>query len=152
MKPTFQDTDLSSDDNLLTSGEPTSEELGREFTRPGDSWMGQPLRPCTAGTDLLFTQVLDRNDATRTAVVSFIFVHLAEHEREKLLELCWDKTKFRIALLEWIEKLAPTPEDYIAADNLFVEMREGARKTSIAFIPEGTEKKTKASRRRISLS
>ncbi len=143
--------DLSTDTDLLTSSEPTSEELAREFTRPGFSWMGQRLQPYTSGTDLLFTQVLDRNDATRTAVMSFIFIHTLK-DRERLLDLCWDKTKFRTALLEWIEKTAPTPDDYADADKLFVEMREGARKTSVAVIPEGTEKKTKATRRRTSRS
>jgi hypothetical protein len=144
-------TDLSTDTDLLTSDEPTSEELAREFTRPGFSWMGQRLQPYTSGTDLLFTQVLDRNDATRTAVMAFIFIHTLK-DRERLLDLCWDKTKFRTALIEWIEKTAPTPDDYAEADNLFVQIREGARKTSVAVIPEGTEKKTKATRRRISRS
>ena len=150
MPATFQDE--SSDDDILTSEEPTSEELSREFTRPTLSWMGQKLLPYTAGTDLLFSQVLDRNDATRTAVLSFHFIHLAARKREDLLALCWDKTKFRMALLEWVEKLAPSPEDYEEADRLFVEMREGARKTTVAVIPEGTEKKRKATRRQTSRS
>jgi hypothetical protein len=46
---------------------------------------GEPLRPYTAGSDLLFTQVLDRAQP---------------------LELCWDKMKFRARLLEWIDSLS----------------------------------------------
>src|SRR5947207_12230419 len=117
MSTTFpaQSSDLSTDDNLLANDEPTSAELGREFTNPGYHFKGEPLKPYTAGTDLLFTQVLDRNDATRTAVMSFIFIHL-QKDRARLLDLCWDKTKFRTALLEWIEQIAATAADYEEAD------------------------------------
>lgn len=144
--------DTTLDDNLLTDDEPKPADLAREFTHPGYSFKGEPLRPYTAGTDLLFTQVLDRNDATRTAVMSFIFIHL-QKDRAKLLDLCWDKTKFRIALLDWLEKIAPTSEDYVTADTLFVEIRESARKTSVTVIDaDHPQKKTKATRRQTSPS
>src|SRR5882724_203189 len=74
-KQILMKNDLSTDDNLLASAEPTPGELAREFVHPGYNFKGEPLKPYTAGTDLLFTQVLDRNDATMTAILSFIFIH-----------------------------------------------------------------------------
>ena len=149
MSATFQDTDLSSDDGVLTTG-PTHAELAREFVNPGYYFKGQPLRPYTAGTDLLFSQVLDRNDATMTAIMSFIFIHREAITREELLTLCWDKTKFRAALLDWIESLGQLSEaDKKEADDAFLAMRTAAQKSQVEIIPDDltSQKKMKASRR-----
>jgi hypothetical protein len=150
--------DLSTDNDLLTSSEPTSTELAREFVGAAFNFKGESLRPYTAGTDLLFTQVLDRNDATRTAVLGFIFIHRPHWAksgpdgREKLMGLCWDKMKFRGALLDWIDSINLTAEDYAEADKIFLAMRDGARKTSVEVVQDGTEKKTKVRRRQTSRS
>jgi hypothetical protein len=166
-------TDISTDDDILNKDEPTPQELSGEFVRQCFSFKGQELRPYTAGTDLLFTQVLDRADAPMTLILAFIFIHLKERwtsdrgqrsevrgQQEKssiyasipsseLLALCWNKEKFRMALFAWMESLGElTIADKDAATNLFAEMREGAKKSSVEVVPEGTEKKTKASRRR----
>ena len=66
---------------------------------------GEPLRPSSAGSDLLFTQVLDRTDAVVSSILSLIFVGREKIDRTQPLELCWDKMKFRAGLLEWIDSL-----------------------------------------------
>ena len=86
---------------------------------------GEPLRPYTAGSDLLFTQVLDRTDTAVSSILSLIFVDREEIDRAQPLELCenaavlrrhdpsrtcyqtpgWNKLKFRAGLLEWIDSL-----------------------------------------------
>ncbi len=139
--------DTSSDTDLLTSDEPSAGDLAREFVRPAFAFKGEPLRPYTAGTDLLFTQVLDRNDANMTAILSFVFIHRKNLDRAALMELCWDKNKFRVALLDWIDSIGLDDADKDEATRLFTAMREAASKGAVDVIPEGgAEKKRKASR------
>jgi hypothetical protein len=141
--------DLTTDDNLLTDDSPTAKDLAGQFVRPSYSFKGEDLRPFTAGTDLLFNQVLDRNDASMTCILSFVFVHRQKIARDELLNLCWDKTKFRGALIDWIDSLGElTLQDKRDATALFEEMRGWARKSSVEIVPDAAEKKTKASRRR----
>lgn len=65
---------------------------------------GQPLLPHNAYSDLLFTHDLDRCDAELSS--SLIFVHREKINRAQPLELRWDKMKFRVGLLEWIDSLS----------------------------------------------
>jgi len=72
---------------------------------------GEPLRPYTADSDLLVTQVLDRTDAALSSILGLIFVDREKIDRAQPLELSWDKMKFRAGLLEWIDSLsAPAPD------------------------------------------
>jgi hypothetical protein len=137
--------DLSNDENLVVDGDG---DLAKRFLHPGYTWRGLSLRPYTAGTDLLFNQVLDRNDAPFTIFLSFIFIHV--HDRERLVELCWDKMEYRKALLSWIDSLGElTNDDKIAAMELFEEIRGWARKSAVEVIPDDSlpQKKTKGNRR-----
>jgi hypothetical protein len=65
----------------------------------------EPLRLCTAGSDPLFTQVLDRTDTALSSILGLILVHRQKIDRARPPELCWDKMKFRAGLLEWIDSL-----------------------------------------------
>jgi hypothetical protein len=137
--------DLSEDGQIAID---PAEDLGRQFLHPGYTWRGLKLNPYTAGTDLLFNQVLDQNDSPFTIFFAFIFIHL--QERARLIELCWDKPRFRAALLEWVESVGPiSEEDKTQAMKLFEEMRGWARKSSVDVLPdpELPQKKTKATRR-----
>jgi hypothetical protein len=145
-----QNEDLTSDDDI---GDPenavTDNALAKQFLHPGYTFKGMQLRPYTAGTDLLFNQVLDRNDAPFTIFLSFIFIHV--RERKELRMLCWDKEKFREALLDWVDSIGQlSNEDKTEAMNLFEEMRGWAQKSSVEVIPDAaaSQKKTKANRRR----
>src|SRR5437667_7125348 len=98
--------DISIDDNRLTEEDsPTPKDLARQFVSPDYYFKGEELRPYTAGTDLLFNQVLDRNDAAMTCILAFLFVHRKKIPRDELLNLCWDKNKFRGALIDWIDSM-----------------------------------------------
>jgi hypothetical protein len=72
-------------------------------TLPGSKT--ESLRPYSAGSNLLFTQVLDRTDAVVSSILSLIFVDREKIDRTQPIELCWDKMKFRAGLLEWIDAL-----------------------------------------------
>lgn len=141
--------DISTDQDLGDEAAEQSNDLAKQFLHPGYTWRGLALRPYTGGTDLLFNQIFDNNDAPFTIFLSFIFVHV--EEREKLIALCWDKLKFRQALLAWIDELGPlSNEDKTAAMELFEEVRSWARKSAVEVIPDDSlgQKKTKANRRR----
>jgi len=97
--------DLTSDDEI-GSEQKTATDLANQFLHPGYHFKGMALRP-TRPDDLLFNQVLDRNDAPFTSFMSFIFLHL--HPRSQLVVLCWDKLKYREALLDWIDSLGHMP-------------------------------------------
>ncbi len=142
MKQNIQE-DLTEDAAIGSAG--TETELANQFIHPGYSFKGQPLRPYTAGTDLLFNQVLDRSDAPHTIFLSFIFIHM--RERRELFSLCWDKLEFRAALFEWIDSLGfLSNEDREEAMNLFEEIRGWARKSSVEVV-DSPQKKTRATRR-----
>jgi hypothetical protein len=137
----MQREDLTIDDNLDSQ----ESDLEKQFLHPGYTWHGIPLRPYSAATEQLFKQVWDQADVAETVFLEFIFIHI--EDREKLKVICWDKPLFRGAFLDWLESLGTlTNEDYIAAMEFFEDVRNWARKSSVEVIPDPTlpEKKTKA--------
>jgi hypothetical protein len=139
--------DLTTDENLGTESA-ESKELEKQFLHPGYTWRGLSLRPYTGGTDFLFNQIVDLNDAPFTIFLEFIFIHV--YPQKTLIELCWDKLKFREALVEWVDGLGPlSNEDKKSAMTLFEDIRGWARKSAIEVIPDDSlpQKKTKAIRR-----
>jgi hypothetical protein len=125
-----------------------SDELAKQFLHPGYSWRGLPLRPYGVSTEILFRNAVDyQNDQWEMICLTFMFVHL--YDREKLIDLCWNKREFRKALLQWAEELELKSDDYIRAMELFEEIRGMARKSSIEVVPDPDlpQKKTRASRR-----
>jgi hypothetical protein len=148
--------DLTIDEDILASDGPTHSDLSREFTRPNFSFKGNALRPITAGSNQLFSQVLDRNDANTTAILSFIFIHCESKWKSSvktgkweptsgLLDLCWDKNRFRAALLEWVDTLGEI--DHKETGDLFEAMNKSSKKGVVDPLPEPDQKKTKAKRR-----
>jgi hypothetical protein len=138
--------DLTTDETL--SEAEGSDELAKQFFNPAYTWRGLSLRPYTGGTDFLFNQILDSDDAPFTIFLTFIFIHICEPD--KLVTLCWDKLEFRKALIAWIDELGPLSiEDKESAMKLFEDLRGFARKSSIEVIPDASlpQKKTRASRR-----
>jgi hypothetical protein len=114
-------------------------ELTREFFRSPYSWKGVPLKPYTAGTDWLFSQILDHADAPFTIFMEFIFLHTLDDQ--KAVELCWDKSRFRLAMLAWLNELGPVSnEDKISAMELFEEIRGWARKSSVEVVSDDQKK------------
>jgi hypothetical protein len=158
---TNTDQDLTSDDNISDQTEDAA-DLSKQFLHPGYTFKGQALRPYTAGTEMLFNQVFERDDAAATIFLIFIFIHVRDFEplfdkktgkllSEGLISLCWDKLKFRRAFLIWIESMGHlSKEDNTEAMNLFEDIRGWARKSSVEVIPDPAlpEKKTKATPRR----
>jgi hypothetical protein len=133
--------DLTIDDNLDNQ----ESDLEKQFLHPGYTWHGIPLRPYSAATEQLFKQVWDQSDVAETVFLEFIFIHI--EDREKLKVLCWDKPLFRGAFLDWLESLGTlTNEDYLKAMEFFEDVRNWARKSSVEVIPDPAlpEKKTKA--------
>jgi len=156
------ENDLSEDENPLAET-PTARDLAKQFVHPTYSFKGQDLEPYTAGTDLLFNQVLDRNDKPMTLILSFIFVQLSSHyqnddrgEREptdEFFEQCWDNTKYKRAFYRWTNSLGTlSNQEKSEATALFEDMRGWAQKSSVEVVPDINQKKTKASRPRKSLS
>lgn len=137
------DEDLTNDEKLGEDEE--SNDLAKQFLHPGYTWRGLALRPYSAATEQLFKQIWDRADVAETVFLEFVFIHV--EDREKLKVLCWDKPLFRTAFLDWLESLGMlTNEDYLAAMEFFEEVRNWAQKSSVEVIPDPSlpEKKTKA--------
>jgi hypothetical protein len=138
--------DTTTDETLSEADQ--SDELAKQFFKPAYTWRGLSLRPYTGGTDFLFNQIIDSNDAPFTIFLTFIFIHICEPDR--LVALCWDKLEFRKALMAWIDEIGPiSTEDKESAMQLFEDVRGWARKSSIEVIPDDSlpQKKTRASRR-----
>jgi hypothetical protein len=138
--------DLSIDDNLDSQ----ESDLEKQFLHPGYTWRGLKLKPYTISSRQLFKQVMNfRDDEPSTFFLKFIFIHVFDN-REKLIELCWDKAKFHAAFLDWLDSLGSvtdvTAKDDIAAMELYEEICGWVRKSSVEVIPDPglPEKKTKA--------
>jgi hypothetical protein len=147
MEDTTTDETLS--ESLAREAAMESDDLAKQFFKPAYIWRGLKLRPYTGGTDYLFDQIIDPEDRGFSMFISFIFLHIYEDE-EALLELCWDKLKFRKAVLEWRKKLGPLSiEDKKSAMQIFEDVRGWARKSSIEVVPDASlpQKKTRVSRR-----
>jgi hypothetical protein len=141
--------DLSTDENI--EGADGADDLEKQFLRPGYVWHGLSLRPYGVVSDILSRQVLDRNDGPEFMLLGFVFIHV--YDEEKLLDLCWDKRKYRKAVLEWAKSLGEiTTDDYAEALKMFEEIRGFARKSSVEVVPDPSlpQKKTKATRQRAS--
>jgi len=139
--------DLTVDENIGDGAD--DPELTKQFFRSQYSWKGIALRPYTAGTDFLFTQILDHADAPFTIFMEFIFLHTLEDK--KAVDLCWDKSRFRLAMLAWLDELGPVSnEDRISAMELFEEIRGWARKSSVEVKPDEAQKKTEVTNQLLS--
>jgi len=146
-----QTEDLTEDETIGEIETVNENDLAKQFVQPGYTFKGLPLKPYTAGTDLLFSQIIDQNDSPQTIFLSFIFVHV--RDRTEMIKLCWDKEKFRGAFLDWADSIGPiTKEDHMTALNLFEEIRGWAKKSTVEIVPDPDfpEKKTKAKRQRTS--
>jgi hypothetical protein len=134
--------DLSNDENFRDGAE--EKGLTDQFFRAGYYWKGIALKPYTVGTDWLFSQILDPDDAPFTIFLEFIFIHTLDEA--KAIDLCWKKPEFRLAMLKWLNSLdSPiSNDDKIAAMELFEDARQWARKSSVEVIPDDSQKKREA--------
>lgn len=135
--------DLTLDDEQDT----TNEDLEKEFVRPAYTFRGEQLAPYTAGTDLLFRQVTDRNDDAMTVFMAFIFLHL--QPRDTLLTLCWNKLEFRKALVSWMDKIGLLSNDeQNEVVQLFTDIRGAAIKASVELTDDKKKSKKATTRRK----
>jgi hypothetical protein len=73
---------------------------------------GRKLWPCDSGTMLLVLQSSSAEDLLLFAWHAFLFIHVQRgtadnfcDDRPELFTLCWDQTKFRQAVLAWMNEI-----------------------------------------------
>lgn len=93
------------------------------------SFKSQALWPFSPASDLLHQQISHPQDQPLTVILSFIFVHMKRGGPDMMSDLlgiaplCWDRDKFRVAFLEWLDKLGKLEtNDRTAALELFDTM------------------------------
>lgn len=97
--------DFASDDEIL------AKNLDKTFALGERQFKGQKLNKFTLGHRIILNQVREEQDSTEFFIWSTLFCLTTP--REKLVELGWDKNKFRGAVLDWADKFVE--EDFIEA-------------------------------------
>jgi hypothetical protein len=67
------------------------------------TFKGQRLNKFTLGHRIILNQVREENDSTQFFVLSTIFTLLKN--KDEVIDLAWDKIKFRKAVIEWVDTL-----------------------------------------------
>lgn len=101
----MSDLDFVKDDEVL------AKNLDKTFALGERQFKGQKLNKFTLGHRIILNQVREEQDSTEFFIWSTLFCLTTP--REKLVELGWDKNKFRRAVLDWADKFVE--EDFIEA-------------------------------------
>lgn len=101
----MSDFDLVKDDEVL------AKNLDKTFALGERQFKGQKLNKFTLGHRIILNQVREEQDSTEFFIWSTLFCLTTP--REKLVELGWDKNKFRGAVLDWADKFVE--EDFVQA-------------------------------------
>lgn len=101
----MSDLDFVKDDEIL------AKNLDKTFALGERQFKGQKLNKFTLGHRIILNQVREEQDSTEFFIWSTLFCLVTP--REKLVELGWDKNKFRGAVLNWADKFVE--EDFVEA-------------------------------------
>lgn len=101
----MSDLDFVKDDEVL------AKNLDKTFALGERQFNGQKLNKFTLGHRIILNQVREEQDSTEFFIWSTLFCLVTP--REKLVELGWDKNKFRAAVLNWADKFVE--EDFVEA-------------------------------------
>ena len=101
----MSDLDFVKDDEVL------AKNLDKTFALGERQFKGQKLNKFTLGHRIILNQVREEQDSTEFFIWSTLFCLTTP--RERLVELGWDKNKFRGAVLDWADKFVE--EDFIEA-------------------------------------
>lgn len=101
----MSDLDFVKDDEIL------AKNLDKTFALGERQFKGQKLNKFTLGHRIILNQVREEQDSTEFFIWGTLFCLV--NQREKLVELGWDKNKFRKAVLDWADKFVE--EDFIEA-------------------------------------
>jgi hypothetical protein len=100
--------DYKKDDEALESSQDQSFALNQR------TFKGQKLNKFTLGHRVILNQIREDNDSIEFFVWSSIFTLLKN--KEEVIDLAWNKTKFRKAVIEWVDTLRAS--DYDEAVNI----------------------------------
>ena len=101
----MSDLDFIKDEEIL------NKNLDKTFALGERQFKGQKLNKFTLGHRIILNQVREEQDSTEFFIWSTLFCLITQ--RERLVELGWDKNKFRGAVLDWADKFVE--EDFIEA-------------------------------------
>ena len=101
----MSDLDFIKDEEIL------NKNLDKTFALGERQFKGQKLNKFTLGHRIILNQVREEQDSTEFFIWSTLFCLVTP--REKLVELGWDKNKFRGAVLNWADKFVE--EDFVEA-------------------------------------
>ena len=101
----MSDLDFIKDEEIL------NKNLDKTFALGERQFKGQKLNKFTLGHRIILNQVREEQDSTEFFIWSTLFCLVTP--RERLVELGWDKNKFRGAVLNWADKFAE--EDFVEA-------------------------------------
>lgn len=101
----MSDLDFIKDEEIL------GKNLDKTFALGERQFKGQKLNKFTLGHRIILNQVREEEDSTEFFIWSTLFCMVTP--REKLVDLGWNKAKFRGAVLDWADKFEE--EDFVEA-------------------------------------
>ena len=87
--------------DLVKDDEIQQANLDKTFALGERQFKGQKLNKFTLGHRIILNQVREEADSTEFFVWAVLFCLVTQ--RDRLVELGWDKKKFRIAVLDWAD-------------------------------------------------
>jgi len=124
--------DLIKDDEALGNKSPES-----SFALNQRSFKGQRLNKFTLGHRIVLNQIREESDSVEFFIWSTIFSLIKD--RQEIVDLAWNKTKFRSAVIDWVDTMNPKDfEDAVSIVNsIYAELNE----TSAEILDKDDDKK-----------
>ena len=113
-----------SDLDFIKDDEALGKRLDKAFALEERQFKGEKLNKFTLGHRIILNQIREESDSTEFFIWSTLYCLVTP--RARLVELGWDKNKFRGAVLDWADKFVE--EDFIEAvkivEDVFKEISE----------------------------
>ena len=100
-----------SDLDFIKDDEALGKNLDKTFALGERQFKGEKLNKFTLGHRIILNQIREEADSTEFFIWSTLFCLVTK--RERLVELGWDKNKFRGAVLDWADKFVES--DFVEA-------------------------------------
>jgi hypothetical protein len=116
----------------------TNDELNAEFIKPPREFAGRVLAPWNERMRLLSLQVRTEQDSTRFFCYSVLFLLIHYYDKPKeTVKLAWNLDDFRMAVLDWADRLTEEQRDEAVALVADILQESGVGKVEV--IPDDTK-------------
>lgn len=129
-----------SDFDMVKDDEPIKKDAeNASFALNQRQFKGHRLNKFTLGHRIVLNQIREPNDSVEFFIWSSVFSLIKS--RDEIVDLAWDKTRFRKAVIEWVDTMKQ--EDFDEAVKLINSIYEEINNSSVEILNDTNSDKKK---------